>query len=200
MLRRPRSTFDRVSVETGASDLQSWTISHASIVLGVLWLLGVVLSGQVEPGTELMLAVFFLYVIAVLSFASLAFLTAIEQRGIRFWGPRRGWRITPAIAKVICAHASVGWLVGSVLAVAGHALGWVLSDMTNHGNYGILRGPMQLAPISLPAIALIAGMLHFEILVYIGMTRMKFANRPRPTPLDASVPPASVPSPPSSDP
>lgn len=199
MLRRPRSTFDRVSPKTGASDLRSGTISHASIVLGVLWLLGMFTSSRLSWDAEALLALLFMYFIIVLSFASFEVLTVIEQHGIRFWGPRRGWRITPAIAKVICAHASVGWLVGSVLAVVGHALGWVLSDMTNHGNYGILRGPMQLAPISLPAIALIAGMLHFEILVYIGMTRMKFANRPRPTPLDASVPPASVPSPPSSE-
>lgn len=135
--------------------------------------------------------------LAVAAWPVLRFLTWIEERGIRFWGPKRGWRITPAIAKVICAHASVGWLLGSLLSIPAHLLGLAMLEWTNHNNAGILRGPMQLAPITLPALSFIAGMLTFEVLVYIAMNRMKFANRARPEktpPLDASVPTASVPS------
>lgn len=201
-LTRPRSTFDSAS----ACVTQSAAIQAAALVLASAIAAGIVGVGLIAhefgrvyyTSEQLVEArwVSAAYVVGALGcfglgLAALYVLTFIEERGIRFWGPRRGWRITPTIARVVCAHACVGWVLGSVLAVAGHLVGRGLLEYTNQHNVGAFRGPMQLAPISLPVLGLVVGMLTFEILVYIGMGRMKYANRERPAsdaPRDPAAP------------
>jgi hypothetical protein len=216
-LTRPGRLFDR-AVAGSRRDrvIREVALAVASVVGGAALLMPRVLSELNRDHADAELAAEARYIAALMTFGivplsivvfmALAILTFIESRGIRFWGPRRGWRITPAIARTICAHASVGWVLGSVLMVAGHLLGLYLAQFPNRYNLGIFRGPMQLAPITLPALGFLAGMLTFEVLVYIGMSRMKFANRERPpgpaeapaSPLDASMPAASMPSSPTS--
>jgi len=200
-LRNPRRVFDVASLHTDEKRLLALSLGVAAsmppmagyIVLVVVTIREAGWIGYIETLGTLVGGAAGVSVLVAAGWMLLWLLTLVEERGIRFWGPRRGWRITPTIAKVICAHASVGWVLGSVLAVVGHVVGWGLLEITNRHNVGIFRGPMQLAPITLPALGLIAGMLTFEVLVYIGMGRMKFANREKPL-LDASMPPASMPS------
>lgn len=205
-LTNPRATFDSARPATRASE----QIGSTVLVAAILPMLAVAL---VMSGRQLIDLIWHRPALRLLDFElappliatsatgaavllGLTILTLIEERGIRFWGPRRGWRITPAIASVVCAHATVGWVLASILAVAGHALGLVLVEITHRHNLGVFRGPMQLSPISLPALGFITGLLTFETLVYIGMGRMKHANRARSdAPVDASVPPAATPPP-----
>lgn len=104
----------------------------------------------------------------------LVILTWIEHRGIRFFGARRGWRVTPAVATVVCAHASVGWLVGSLLLLLTFASEPMLRIIG--GPVTIDGGRMVLG--SFGAGALFAGLMWFEILVFLGARRCRFANPP----------------------
>lgn len=202
-LSHPRQTFDAASVTRNDTHSLSWGsfVAASFIFFFGHWLVITIAVLATNPDRfdrtigPSIFSLPILLMVAVFAALPLAFLTFIEEMGIRFWGPRRGWRITPTVARVICDHASVGWVLGSVLAVAGQIVGLFLLYLTSRYNVGDFRGPMQLAPITLPALGLIAGMLTFEMLVYIGMGRMKYANRQRPK-LDASMPPASMPSPP----
>lgn len=108
----------------------------------------------------------------------LLLLTLVERRGIRFFGTRRGWRITPDVAYCVCAHASVGWLMAGVWSFLGVLVAETAAAVLFTHELGILRGPVVLAPFWLPVLGFMAGMLLFESLVYLGMRRCKFANRP----------------------
>jgi hypothetical protein len=46
--------------------------------------------------------------------AALFLLTWIETLGVRFFGKRRGWRVTRPIAWTVCSHAAIGWAIGGV--------------------------------------------------------------------------------------
>ncbi len=94
-------------------------------------------------------------------------LTSIEFTGMRFFGRRRRWRTTPGVALVICAHASVGWLIGGM----GVALGWIVG-----GNLPGLTGSGLLwmavfAPF-------IGGMVVFSLLAGSGFHALRFVNDP----------------------
>lgn len=181
VLVRPRQTFDTVSVVPDARGMLAINLALASLLIATLT---GSLAWRINAPEHAAIPTWILWtgramLAGMTTFIVLGALTKVEELGIRFWGPRRGWRITPAIAHVVCAHASVGWVLGCVVALLGHTLGWSLAGYTNRHNVGILRGPMQLAPITLPVLGLVAGMLIFEVLVYIGMVRMRYANRPR---------------------
>jgi len=96
-------------------------------------------------------------------------LTGVEWAGIRFFGQRRGWRTTGQVALVVCAHASVGWiLVGPLffpMAIVVRAL-------------GRLWPWLGLGPAAALGGAFFLGMLIFETLVYVGFRRMRYANAP----------------------
>lgn len=181
-LRKPRQVFDAINLDKGPRRLLGLTLlaSSALVVTAAYFFLRGRTARDFVPVDSTLIALAWAYSAGTITLAALVLLTLIENRGIRFWGPRKGWRITPAVADVVCAHASVGWLLGAVLAIAGHALGLFFLGLANRHNLGIFRGPFQLAPITLPALGFLAGMIGFEVLVYVGMSRMKFANRERP--------------------
>jgi hypothetical protein len=114
-------------------------------------------------------------------------LTWIEVAGVRFFHARRGWRVTRAVAWSVCAHASIGWVVGAALLV----LGWGLIDL----DFWLARSlrTMTVRPrvgdwAAVPAGAgFFAGMMLFEYRVYQGMRVCRFANRRRPDP-HAAIP------------
>ena len=102
-------------------------------------------------------------------------LTAIEHRGIRFFGARRGWRITSDVATSICAHASAGWLLSGVLVLLGVLLGlWAYALAP--GAPRSLRGAFDTAVLTLPIAGFSAGLLVFETLVFLGVRRCRYAN------------------------
>lgn len=117
----------------------------------------------------------------VLSAASLRALTRIEHAGVRFFGRRRGWRITRTVADSVCAHASVGWLVAGVLFGAGAI--FVDSGLARHAAAAIGRPILTPAPWLRhlpPGLGFLAGMLVFEFRVYFGVRHNRYANRVRP--------------------
>jgi hypothetical protein len=129
------------------------------------------------------------------AWASLEFLTWVESTGLQVISRQRRTRITPAIASSVCARGSVGWLLGAVLS---HVPLWVatllwiaLSRSHDHGDYespalpGWAWSPVELAPL-LALAALIAGFLFFETFAWLGLRRLKYANRARPHQIPAS--------------
>lgn len=95
----------------------------------------------------------------------LATLTAIERTGIRAYGRVHKRRITSAVARTVCAHACIGWFSGAVLF-------W--TPIVVH----IAVGSDTIAALAVPGLFL--GLLHFEILVWLGVKRCRYANRERP--------------------
>jgi len=107
-------------------------------------------------------------------YACVALLTMIERRGLGFLGARRGDRITRAISGSITAHGSVGWFVGS----------WLMSAVVL---IGAGAGGMEHADSSIPWIiasigAMVSGFLFFEVFAFLGLRRLRYANRSRPAP------------------
>lgn len=119
--------------------------------------------------------------LAALVAAVLAGLTRIEYWGVRFFGGRRGWRITPTVADCVCGHATVGWLVAAVLWAA------VALAIDSGGARRLslalgvpVPGPSAWLRATAPLAGFFAGLLVFEVLVYFGIRQNRFANRPRP--------------------
>jgi hypothetical protein len=108
-------------------------------------------------------------VIVLVMLAVVEGLTAIERVGVQVIGRTRGWRITPAIAVVVCDHASVGWAAGSAVTAAGGAV--VLA--------GVLFDDLDAVFLGLVVCATgtVGGLLAFESLVYTGIRASRFANR-----------------------
>jgi hypothetical protein len=122
----------------------------------------------------------------ILTWPALYALTAIEARGLSFFGTRRGWRTTGPVAWTVCAHAAVGWALAGLLAVLG-AAAWSVFTL-----FPSLLGPrwtfsLRWLAWALPMAGAMTGFMIFESLAYLGALRCKFANPP-----GAGVPPASA--------
>lgn len=111
-------------------------------------------------------------VLGIVVFSLLHILTAIEAGGLRFFGQQRGFRISPTIAWVVCAHGSVGW----VLAAVGWTVAVVIVVVLT------ARSNLELPPMALlaPLLAAVPGFLFFEVFAWLGLRRCRFANRARP--------------------
>jgi hypothetical protein len=117
----------------------------------------------------------------------LGVLTWVEARGIRFFGRQREWRITKAVAWAVCAHASVGWIVMAVMPMVVLAGFYTAQRFFGVAPNGTIDLGSRFGRVSLNAaaqggglvVALIAGLLVFETLVYVGVRRCRFANRAR---------------------
>lgn len=110
----------------------------------------------------------------------LRLLTMIEDRGIRFFGKQRGWRITREVSGAVCAHASIGWVIGGILVFTALSLNFGQTWGSGAGLIRRVTGLMyyvQWVPVA--ALGFFAGMLVFEILVYVGVRECRFANPPR---------------------
>jgi hypothetical protein len=124
----------------------------------------------------------------------LLILTWIEQRGIRFFAARRGWRLTKPAAQQICAHASIGWLLCGLLSLLFLATLFSLARLFGLSPGGVLdlRPYVDLSfhwgdlvPLLGLGGSYFLGMLAFELLVYAGVRECRYAARlpaPRATP------------------
>jgi hypothetical protein len=133
------------------------------------------------------LSIQFLYmamVVFVFSFllttGAVYLLNFIEMSGIRFFGTRRGWRITKRNAVVITSYATSGWLVGWVASSIAAIMGIYFSSGGDWQSSS--RVWYQFSLLGFYVMPWLVGMLWFETLVYIGMRRMKFANPPEAAP------------------
>ena len=113
----------------------------------------------------------------VVAWLTLVILTKIESSGIRLYGRVHKTRITPTVALALTAHASIGWVVSGVLVSAGFGTGLGLYEIAMHRNVDVFRGVMMLAPIWMPVLGGLVGLLTFEMIVYLGVRGCRFANR-----------------------
>lgn len=121
-----------------------------------------------------------LLLVSPIAYIVLAGMTAIERAGLRFFGNRRGGRLTPEITLAVAAHASYGWILAGLLAVVGAFVGHALLRpwYNRQGAGWILAAPA--AHVTSAAAGFFLGLLAFETLSYIGAMRCRFANLPRP--------------------
>jgi hypothetical protein len=111
---------------------------------------------------------------------------AFEYFSVRFIAARRGWRLLPDAALQAVAHASVGWIVASVLGHLAWQLVFVALRFTDASSWiassDLLRkiqfGQSEVSLVFV-ALAYFAGMFWFELIVFRGIRRMRFANAPR---------------------
>jgi len=116
-------------------------------------------------------------------------LIGIERLGIRFFGRRRGWRVTPAVSRTVCAHASIGWVLGaflpgvviSLFAVVMLPLVFLVTrQMGGPSTGGPEINSLPFFPFLMLFYAIPLGLIFFELQVFLGVRACKFANPPRP--------------------
>jgi predicted RNA-binding Zn-ribbon protein involved in translation (DUF1610 family) len=171
--RHPSRVFDEMQVEwtTASRLLGRWNVVISAVLMSLSWLL---MEGVRYFTSHLGRFALFLAATVSAIMLLLAALTAIEARGIRFFGARRGWRVTPVVAGAICAHASIGWVIGGVLMLFVSATGIALS-MPLERLARFLPFPTWV-PILI--LAFFLGLLIFETLVYVGVRQCRYANMP----------------------
>ncbi|MCC5785923.1 MAG: hypothetical protein JJU33_04380 [Phycisphaerales bacterium] len=183
---RPSDVFVRIHIGDARDPaLMRWSLLVASATLAT------VLTGAIllDPGARMSFAgkaalesLMWLTLLPT-SLLVLRGLTWVEERGLRFFGRRQGFRITPAVAKSVCAHAAVGWalgaLLGAVATIALHLLLFWPGDMASH--IQTLHGGRPMPTWGADALGLAFGagaaLLWFETLAYIGMRKCRYANR-----------------------
>lgn len=174
-LRRPRSRWAEVRAERGTG------LALALVTCGVVGAAwgAVVAMSHTAPhrarGLEAGIGVGLLA--AAAAWVVLPAMCWIERFGLLFYARRHGWRTTPAVAWSVIGHASIGWALAPIMAavidsLAGEyinaaPLAWTGQRMWESWVLLFVMGP------------LIAGMLGFETLVYIGWRAMRYANHPR---------------------
>lgn len=119
-------------------------------------------------------------VAVILGMVALVVLTRIEELGMHVFGRGRGWRVTRDVAVTVTGHASVGWLVGAWLLVTAV----LLLGVAMGAGSGVWA---QVAFVGVVG-SLLAGLLTFEVLVFVGVRRCRFANLPRSTPAKVGAP------------
>lgn len=182
-LRHPARTFRAARIDPALrwrDEGLLWDNLAAASVLGLLVLMlgfaGDVFSALGGVAT----AVVFSPIVVL----PLAMLTELERIGIRFFGRRRGWRIDRAASLVVCAHASIGWVIATVLASVGFLVSWPLHDLVRRQYTPGAANAYSLdvyraIPVVMPLLGFFVGLLVFETLVWIGVRACKFANRPQ---------------------
>lgn len=138
------------------------------------------LGGWREPLTMIVTPIAEVVIVALI----LLLLTWIEQRGVRFFSARRGWRLTNAAALQICAHASIGWIVcgtGSVIFLATLFAIARTFGIAPNGSFDLrpyadltLHWSQTIALLGLGG-SYFVGMLVFELLVYTGVRECRYA-------------------------
>lgn len=180
-LRRPAALFEQIKIRGGEDEpLLAGNIAATSLLLVLAaWLASLRAiwksEGSLGAGTVLGAAAVAAIVGGFGSVIALHGLTAVEHWGVRFFGARRGWRVTRNVATSVCAHASAGWLLSGALVLLGVLLG-MWAEIAATEAPGWLRDPLRSAPTALPLAGFFAGLLVFETLVYIGVRRCRFAN------------------------
>lgn len=113
-------------------------------------------------------------------------LTHIESLGLRTISRQREFRITKDVSHQIVASGSVGWAI----ALTGIGLFWnsfLISSVMGKATSPELQSAAHAVFITgmiTSSLMVVFGFLFFETFAYLGLRRLKFANRVRPS--DAS--------------
>ena len=167
LLRRPQAFWDRVKPDRQSGRALAAVHAVLAAVLGV-GVPGVAHRAFVAVGIVVPLVAVVVYL-----------LTMIESAGLRFWGRVHGGRVTKDVAWAVCGHAAVGWTLGG--AAAG--FGWVLGALLTAGS-GVASAQAGHLVVLVPVMYIVSlaagsvgGLLLFEVLTYVGVRRMRFANQ-----------------------
>lgn len=160
--RRPIRSWDAVAAELPSSSALLWINCALAALIFPGGALVVIAHSKLDAAMLAPIAV------AVWA-AALLTLSWIESRGIRIIGRVRRFRITRPIAYAVVGHAAAGWVVGA-------AAGTITTVALDSPDY--IEAKLTALGVG-AATAAGAGLLLFEVLTYIGLRRMKFANHPR---------------------
>lgn len=112
-------------------------------------------------------------------------LTIVEYLGVRFFAARKGWRLTRAAALQVCAHASIGWSLCGVLAIAAMVVPQILIRYFHlaldhrwnlRPTFACTLDLQTILLVVLPSAGYLAGLLSFEWLVFRGVRACRFAT------------------------
>lgn len=191
VLRRPVSIWPRVRIERGRSRALATLHALATGMLATAAPAAIVWRAGNTP-QALWILLLGTALVGLFVFA----LTWIEWVGIRFFGARRGWRVTPDVAWAVCGHAAAGWVVGGMLMLIGWLVGatlWTVYPTTVGVRPNVVAVWVIPSPPGLVLLgAALAGMVVFESIVYAGFLRCRYANTPRATLEDAGEDEAST--------
>jgi hypothetical protein len=100
-------------------------------------------------------------------------LTMLEWGGIQLGARTRGWRLTPAAAWQVCAHSTVGWIVTGLSSWVG-LIAWLNLASLNVGSSAL----REILRWGVPVAWATFGLLVFELLVWTGVRKCRYANPP----------------------
>lgn len=201
MLLRPRKTLRSMQIgskhDIPLEDRFSFTALAAASLILLLALVAHTIAGCIAhpeswPDALRDLFIAFLFwlvgatILCPIGLILLTLLCTIESVGIRTYGRVHNRRITPAVARSICAHASIGWLTGAILATLPILVIAATVYHTDAFHFMSLLVPLGL----------FLGLLHFEILIYLGVRACPYANRQRPPFIPSPQPPRGTATPP----
>jgi hypothetical protein len=189
--RHPRHTFRFLQFDLDSKFLLFLNLNASGLpiygfftVLGSVAILSESHASFIQEKIFLILALFGYAILFVFAWSIAIFiLCQIEHLGVVYFSRKRGWRITPDVARQVIAHASAAWIWAAGGIIAG-----TLARIIFHNQLGKIAPATGRSAVSAflsePATFILAGfvfgMLIFETLVYIGVRECRFANRPRP--------------------
>ena len=181
-LCRPGELFSTIAIGRGAWGLAALNLLIAGFLIVAPWS-GVLdidpARGRGRAGSEelLLTAAWAVPLHTLAGVGLLGALTAVEWAGLQALGRHRGWRITPAVAWQVCAHASVGWIVMGITAWVGLIVWLNVSYFGGATDLSRMRGLSVAVMWLVPGLGVLLGLLVFELLVFVGIRRCRFANR-----------------------
>jgi hypothetical protein len=195
-LRHPKRTLD-IQSSTHPRGLLLLTTSTASALASVGWILPVYLpikNPDEFPAPSMLGTIPVVIIFALIPLFLFIILTIIETQGLRFFGNRKGYRVTHEMSKAITAHGSVGWLLCAlgltISALFGYAFVFIMTpqlpaptgnEILDSYNRLFTGPPSWVYTVNLLLYTLILpGFLFFEFFAYLGLRRCKYANRVRP--------------------
>ncbi|MFA6044288.1 MAG: hypothetical protein WC718_04840 [Phycisphaerales bacterium] len=203
VLRHPSRLFEQIQIRPGSAGLAAISMLLAGALVADPWI-GVWVRDPARNVNALAnIGSFVRYGMSFVVGAvgvGLTFLvlTLIEYRGIRFFSGRRGWRLTKVAAWQICAHASVAWVLCGILPLVVLALKEASVRWLHYAPNQVLNLGPALPTLSVQdliggggvVLGYFLGMMAFEMLVYVGVRKCRYAARMR-----VATKPAFAPSP-----
>jgi hypothetical protein len=184
LVRAPRLLFASLRINAvGSNPLLLINLTIAGLIaaapwVGVLWFDPT--RGSADGAILLLRIPLLLAYAAVFAFLFWV-LTRVECLGIEFIAKRRGWRLLPAAARQVCAHASYGWILAALALDVGlgatHFLPVAGQKITGRTvTVEVLNAILSFLPGAPPLLAFLLGLFAFEWLVYIGVRACRWAN------------------------
>ncbi|GAB4548404.1 MAG: hypothetical protein Tsb0013_08930 [Phycisphaerales bacterium] len=172
-LARPGEMWEQVRPERAARSLVllAFVCLACGLAMAVSLLVGGPQTGGGNPGYAL--------VFALASGAVLMALSLTEACGLWLIGWRRGWSHSPGHLMAIVAHASPGWLTGALsCAVLWQVLQWVPAAWRVRGFdvFSLVRVPDGWIVGLVLVLGGGLGLMWFESLAYLGMTRLRYTS------------------------